>query len=669
MPKNIVLLSDGTGQRGGAGYETNVWRLYQALEKNSEHQLVCYDDGVGSQRFQLMKALGGATGLGLATNVRELYTFLVRHWQPGDRVYLFGFSRGAFTVRLLADMVHRCGLLDLSRIADEQALFRLAKAAYCACQKSYHSPAFAEHFRSTYSRDEAVPIHFLGVWDTVSAIGIPFAEVRYAVHNLMQYGFQGDILNPGVERACQALSIDDCRKTFHPLVWDERLGNDKDRIEQVWFAGVHSNVGGGYPKRQMALVSLDWMIRQVRAWDAQRIAKQEARLTIDDSEIERIQREMSANGYLYDSRQLFRYQPRELQRIGRDYTKVGIKLHETVFDRIRQVSDLYSPHNLGVHTDAPQLRVKGQSSCITGRWRRAMAAARSVTLLQQVVYYALLFVALAAFFSLVQVDWDDHPSQALAVLVGYAIPFGLLALTLSKLRRWQTQISSAGWSTLFSEGRAPGDNLISRLRNNPLLDLAKSLRTKGIVDILDQAATIALLVVVLVLSPFIYFGRKVHHEWVFRGLESRDEATKPLKTGGETHLSFQTSLTRMRTGLVLEGGKRYLIRVEECHGWYDKGFPATPDGLRNPDRLPAFMRKASDLCVLKGEMPLVLLASIGDLGPIRVGTEATITAGLTGELSLYVNDVFGWLPVVRDFFYMNNRGVARISVKGIPNGS
>ncbi|OGT89543.1 MAG: hypothetical protein A2514_03125 [Gammaproteobacteria bacterium RIFOXYD12_FULL_61_37] len=656
MSKNIVLLSDGTGQRGGAGYETNVWRLFQTLKEDDQRQLVCYDDGVGSQRFNISKVLGGATGMGQATNVRELYTFLARHWSPGDRVYMFGFSRGAFTVRLLADMVARCGLLDLGKIESEQGLYRLAKAAYCACQSSYYKPAIARRFKDRFSRDLDVPIHFLGVWDTVGAIGIPFAEVRYAVHNLMDYGFRGDTLNPSVARACQALSIDDCRKTFHPLLWDERLGRDRERIRQVWFAGVHSNVGGGYPKRQMALVSLAWMIEQVRAWDAEQVAAPSDRLSFHQSEIERIDRERNVHGHLYDSRQIFRYQPRELERMRRDYTNEGVKLHESVFSRIRQVTDLYSPHNLGVHSESPLLRGPDGKTLVTARWRKAMAAARRVSLLQQGIYYAMAAATLAALCVLI--PWPGLSLGFWAVLAS----FGGLALGLSKLRRWQTNIASAGWATLFPDGRAPGDAFIDRLAGNPILKLAKKFESSAVPAILSGSVTLGMFVAVFALSPLIHFGRKFHHWWIFSHIDRRElEVPRKLAPATEEEILFQTNMHRMRTGLLLEGGRRYEIQVEEFQGWRDKDYPADPNGLRR--QLPAFMRKAARFTCLPGERIFCLLATIGDSHPIKIGMGTTLTADRTGELSLFVNDVAIDLPVFRELFYINNRGVARIKVR------
>ena len=656
MSKNIVLLSDGTGQRGGAGYETNVWRLFQTLKEDDKRQLVCYDDGVGSQRFNISKVLGGATGMGLATNVRELYTFLARHWSPGDRVYMFGFSRGAFTVRLLADMVARCGLLDLGKVESEQGLYRLAKAAYCACQSSYYKPAIARRFKDRFSRNLDVPIHFLGVWDTVGAIGIPFTEVRYAVHNLMDYGFRGDTLNPSVARACQALSIDDCRKTFHPLLWDERLGRDRERIRQVWFAGVHSNVGGGYPKRQMALVALAWMIEQVRAWDAERVAAPGDRLSFHPSEIERIERERNVHGHLYDSRQIFRYQPRDLQRMRRDYTNEGVKLHRSVFARIKQVTDLYSPHNLSVHSDSPLLREPDGKTLVTARWRKAMAAARRVSLMQQGIYYAMAAVTLAALCVLL--PWPG-PSLGVAAI---PISFAGLAWALSSLRRWQTNIASAGWATLFPDGRAPGDTLIDRLGRNPILRFARRLETSAAPTLLNGAAIFAMFSAVLALAPFIHFGRRFHHRWIFRHIDRRGlDAPRKLAPATEEDILFQTNMHRMRTGLLLEGGRRYEIQVEEFQGWYDKDYPAEPNGLRRTP--PAFMRKVARFTCLPEEPIFCLLATIGDSHPIKIGMGTSLTADRTGELRLFVNDVALDLPVFREIFYINNRGVARIKVR------
>ena len=117
MAKNIVLLSDGTGNSAKAVNKTNVWRLYKALDLTEPAQVAFYDDGVGTSAFKPLKMLGGAFGLGLSLNVCNLYEFLCQNYEPGARIYLFGFSRGAFTVRLLTDFIIKCGILDRSKVA------------------------------------------------------------------------------------------------------------------------------------------------------------------------------------------------------------------------------------------------------------------------------------------------------------------------------------------------------------------------------------------------------------------------------------------------------------------------------------------------------------------------------------------------------------------------
>ena len=114
MPKNIVVCSDGTGNSGGKKYGTNVWRIFNAVDRHRDdvEQITFHDDGVGTDKLRWLRVLGGAFGLGLTQNLRQLYTFIVTNYEPGDRLYLFGFSRGAFTIRSLAGMICRCGLLE-----------------------------------------------------------------------------------------------------------------------------------------------------------------------------------------------------------------------------------------------------------------------------------------------------------------------------------------------------------------------------------------------------------------------------------------------------------------------------------------------------------------------------------------------------------------------------
>ena len=150
MPhRNIVLLSDGTGNSSIAPQKSNVWRLFEALDLGPEyHQIAFYDDGVGTSGFKLLRLIGGAFGWGLSRNVRDLYRKLCRHYKPGDRIYIFGFSRGAFTARVLAHFIGVCGVLDRSKPAPggartmetERGLRRGVRKAYKSYRRSYWGP-------------------------------------------------------------------------------------------------------------------------------------------------------------------------------------------------------------------------------------------------------------------------------------------------------------------------------------------------------------------------------------------------------------------------------------------------------------------------------------------------------------------------------------------------
>ncbi|MEM1183344.1 MAG: DUF2235 domain-containing protein, partial [Acidobacteriota bacterium] len=163
--RNLVVCSDGTGNSAGKGRGTNVWRIYEALEHKD--QLAIHDDGVGTSDNPVLKALGGAFGLGLASNVCQLYGWLARHYVQGDRIYLFGFSRGAFTVRCLAGVIARCGLPDRAKVQKAQkslnSVVSEAWQAYKRTQRSFFgTDAPAEQLKSQLGLE--VPIHFVGVW-------------------------------------------------------------------------------------------------------------------------------------------------------------------------------------------------------------------------------------------------------------------------------------------------------------------------------------------------------------------------------------------------------------------------------------------------------------------------------------------------------------------------
>ncbi len=363
MPKNIVILSDGTGNSAAKFNKTNVWRLYQALETDRpDRQIVIYDDGVGAQKDTRIAAIAGAFGFGLKRNVIELYAFLCRNYVPGDHIYLFGFSRGAFTVRLLAGLLLQRGVLNPPTRISESDLIAQAKCEYLLFRRSYDRAFFSNLFAkwiypedasSIPKHDPAPGVTFMGVWDTVDAYGLPIDEMADLWNKVIfQLKFDNQNLSPKVRRAAQALSIDDERLTFHPLVWNENLDFDgfdpaapRD-IRQVWFSGVHADVGGGYPEPALAQVSLEWMILQALDGAGPRA------LAFKNAALHAIHAEADPHGKEHNSRKglaaLYRYHPRYIDRLSDDPDGAHVrvarpKIHASVFERIRRDVTPYAP--------------------------------------------------------------------------------------------------------------------------------------------------------------------------------------------------------------------------------------------------------------------------------------------------------------------------------------
>jgi uncharacterized protein (DUF2235 family) len=359
VSKNIILCSDGTGNADIKGRGTNVFKLFEAVDL-TEHrtnpsldtQLAFYDDGVGTKGNVLVRWLGGAAGYGLKRNVKELYRELSRVYDPGDRIFLFGFSRGAFTVRTLSGMISACGVLnggDFERAKDLRSAVDQAYGAYRAKYQSlmsgvvgavarWPSPDVAvNEFRDRYSDrlHREVPIEFIGVWDTVDAVGMPFAIADVVNRLVYQFKFRAHDLGRSVKRACHALSIDDPRLAFAPVLWH---GQDP-RIDQVWFAGVHSNVGGGYPKQGMSLVALDWMLAEA----------QNAGLRTQRLDRELFRGHATVDDMMYDPRAgiglFYRWGPRDIAKYCRDHG-VRPRIHLSVAERIAHATDDYAPGNI-----------------------------------------------------------------------------------------------------------------------------------------------------------------------------------------------------------------------------------------------------------------------------------------------------------------------------------
>ena|GEM_PF-307076 len=374
----IILCSDGTGNKGGYGADSNVFRLYNAIDLRGpgDSQITFYDNGVGTQSNKIIRVLSGAFGFGFRSNVRDLYEFLARNYAPDDEIFLFGFSRGAATVRAFAGMVQECGLLyvnpDRRRAFDEDEFEQLIDEAMEGYEKHWaglfeknHFPEAVEPFQrrveasTDFELKKNTPITMIGVWDTVSALGFPqdwswlwekvFASVEVVSDWFFPHQFYNYQLNENVANAYHAIAIDDERTTFHPKIWREFADEKRDKkrdferpvnIEQVWFPGVHSNVGGGYPRAGMSYFTLDWMMERAERHGLR--FHEEARGDVRDA--------ANAHGKLYDSRDgvavYYRYAPRFIDEICEEYIEGPIKVHRSAIDRLERFTAGYAPTGL-----------------------------------------------------------------------------------------------------------------------------------------------------------------------------------------------------------------------------------------------------------------------------------------------------------------------------------
>ena len=312
MSKNIVVLSDGTGQEGGKGHDTNIYKLFRMLEDRTENQIVFYDRGIGTD---WRKITGNIAGAGFNQNVLQCYKFIYDNYNSGDKIFLFGFSRGAATVRSLASFINYFGILPKSRpelIKKAFKLYRLGR------ENGKKTPVKSTNIESPLTTDEQttqegdsenpknwmqqgmqnlvslgnktkeglqqvirgeplnekaekfvrehpnqwVSIEFLGVFDTVPALGLPGAFIDTFVNLIpgWKHRFHDFALHPSVSHAYHALSIDDDRKWFHPTIW--QTYKKYQTVEQVWFSGAHTDVGGGFVEPGLSDIALEWMVQK-----------------------------------------------------------------------------------------------------------------------------------------------------------------------------------------------------------------------------------------------------------------------------------------------------------------------------------------------------------------------------------------------------------------------
>lgn len=752
-PKNIVLCSDGTGNSAAKANKTNVWRLYQALDLTTDRQIAVFDDGIGTSGSKLLKALGGAFGLGFSANIRELYRFLCQHYEPGDRIYIFGFSRGAFTARTLAGLIVTCGILDPSKpigrgagkvpLGTDGGLRKGVALAYKSYRRGYWAPVAwlfrlvrdflfgavpkPEAFRAAYGRDGDTKIAFLGVWDTVDALGLPIDELSVMVDKIIYpHRFSDQNLSDKVERACHAVAVDDERHTFHPVLWNEKAEAEAERIKQVWFTGMHGNVGGGYPDDDLAHNSLGWMIGEVK-----RNGKGEG-LDFDSEAVRDIARRASALGKIHDSRSGFavyyRYKPRRVDTLTHDAeARVFIeepKIHHSVFDRIAENTAGYAP--AGLPASYRVVSAKGVVSKLNPetyerslkRERRAkfLDRAQSLIFWRRLLYFAMVAVTLGLvllphFFppvpglvtqgleGIIQsvfeflapflpdfLDfWTEGWSQSPVLFIVLVVLLLLLNWLRRRLATHTQRLSEAAW---WHVKAVPGNK--PEVPESAFEKLATALRRSAPLKALFEwinRRVVPILALVLFLFVLAGLGYRlfVHLPETRGGLcgrwMSKEDAWVASSAEVSRSIVVETRDPCTDTGVTLYAGEKYAIEVGITEPWMDHERAAGPTGLE-PWSARFQWRYLAGLAARR-KVLLPWFALIGEIGldsgnsfPIPVsgaGRKITFRPKATGQLYLYVNDAINSTEFevpgcdgdgcrAWHGFYGNNRGKAKVTI-------
>jgi len=256
--KRIIICCDGTWntpdqEDRGVNRPSNVVKTARAVRPSDDKgivQSVYYDFGVGTGPG-LDKWIGGAFGKGLETNICDAYRFIINNYEPEDELYLFGFSRGAYTVRSLAGLIHNAGIIRKTDSTLVSEAFELYKS-----HSEKPGSMKSIRFRELNSFPETT-IKLIGVWDTVGSLGIPITNARRGTRK--NHEFHDVELSSSIRHAYHAIAIDEKRRPFFPTLWNKWKDPDQ-KVEQVWFAGVHTNIGGGYKDSGLSNITLHWML-------------------------------------------------------------------------------------------------------------------------------------------------------------------------------------------------------------------------------------------------------------------------------------------------------------------------------------------------------------------------------------------------------------------------
>jgi uncharacterized protein (DUF2235 family) len=291
--KRLVLCCDGTWNKPdeeehGIPVPTNVVRLAYRVAKLAKSdgtmpQITYYDLGVGTGNV-VDRITGGVLGDGLEDNIYDAYRFLVGNYEPRDEIFLFGFSRGAFTARSIGGMIRKCGILRRGAVDK----YHEAKTLYHSDVHPDDPQAVAFRKANSLSSEEPIKIKFIGVWDTVGSLGIP---KEGGVAKKLQ--FHDTELSGTVENGYHALAIDEHRAPFLPTLWNYKP-KPPQKVEQVWFCGAHSDVGGGYLEDDASKLALLWMLDKAQG----------AGLKLDEEALKAFPIVPNARGKLHNSKGL-----------------------------------------------------------------------------------------------------------------------------------------------------------------------------------------------------------------------------------------------------------------------------------------------------------------------------------------------------------------------------
>jgi uncharacterized protein (DUF2235 family) len=482
-PKRIVLFADGTGN-AFTTQESNVWRLYQALDKTGTGavpQIARYIPGVGTSSRAIIRIIDGITGYGVPANVRHLYRFLCMNWNPKDEIILFGFSRGAFTVRTLAGMIRMQGLMPRhigKRRVTEAELDRAVMSAWFAyraktapfyvkdkgiqmnplihlarklrdgfimakrfvLQQDQHTVMTAA--QTDAQRPDQVKVALMGLFDTVEAYGVPVDALRRHINWwLWPIVFRNRQCSPIVAEVRHALALDDARLTFHPVRFDMAPRTDglpTPAVHERCFAGMHSDIGGGYPDDANAMAPLAWLAAEAAAKG----------VVFDPAVLASFARRRFDAAPIHDSRlglgQLYRYAPR--MDMAAEGKATPPFIDPSVVSKITTGVDGYAPLNLpadmqisddGHHGLTHDAAAATRAVTLIG-WRKATNAATILCLM------GLAYLALTPLWQARLAPPDPNWLATLKSLAGAAVPSWTARIWQGLQMHWQVSLTLAG---------------------------------------------------------------------------------------------------------------------------------------------------------------------------------------------------------------------------------